>query len=187
MHVEVLTSPVAVVVGLAALLTAVLGIAQSLGKIRKMWLRVEHVLTDLLGSPETDSTPEVLSLRALAKKTAADVQQVKATLPALATSHELDTLAEQVDAAQAMASDAAEAARQATTAGGLAVNEAKAARAIHTEAVAGLRGAVSEVAHTLTEEKTERRTKEAAYVAALNKIGVPLTPIIDQLEGANPT
>lgn len=187
---EALTSPVAIVVGLAALLAAILGIAQSLGKIRKAWLRVERVLADLLGSPATDTTEAVPSLRALANKTASDVHQVKGALPALATSIELDTLAEQVEAvkvqvdiAQAMASDAADAAKQATTAAGLAVNEAKAAREIHTEAVAELRGVVSGVARTLTEEQTDRRTKEAAYVAALDKIGVPLTPIINELEG----
>lgn len=87
----------------------------------------------------------------------------------------------------------AEAAAQATTAAGIAVGEARAGRAVMAEAaennrrqIGELRGTVSGLINALDADEQQRRKKEAAYVAALNHLGVPLTPIVDELDDVTP-
>lgn len=85
-----------------------------------------------------------------------------------------------------------EAAKQATTAAGVAVGEAKAGRAVIAETaensrrqIGELRDVVAGVVNAMELDNGERRQKEQAYVAALNQIGVPLLPIADELEGGH--
>lgn len=83
-----------------------------------------------------------------------------------------------------------DAARDATMAAATAVAESKLGRTITAEAaertrdqIGDLRKATTVLATALADDQQERAVKERAYVSALNKLGVPLLPIVDELEG----
>lgn len=80
-------------------------------------------------------------------------------------------------------------ARQAVTAAGLAVNEAKAGRAVMEEADARNRADIARantntdaLAAALSDDARERHVKEVAYIKALQRLGLDLRPITDALD-----
>lgn len=104
-------------------------------------------------------------------------------------SKELADLKAKVEAAAGLATSAASEATEAASAASVAAAAAQVNRAVIAEgaertrsqisevrtAVAGLMGAMESDAH-------ERKSKEVAYVKALNAVGVPLQPITAELD-----
>lgn len=111
---------------------------------------------------------------------AAAIARVQHDVTNVRTGQEL--LLDEVDRVSAMAKDA-------TDVAAVAVGEAKLGRAVTAESATNTREQIGELrevtaglAQALADDQRDRVVKERAYIAALNKIGVPLLPIADELE-----
>lgn len=182
----------------AAFMAVVLALALASVLLRPLWLPIWHLfkgtqefLQDWNGEPERPgfkarpgAMARLAQLEANSGSTMRDaVDRIEKKVEKVVT--EVEVVREDVSTVR-------EAARQATTAAGVAVGEAKAGRAVIAESaensrrqVAELRDVVAGVVNAMELDNSERRQKEQAYVAALNQIGVPLLPIADELEGGH--
>jgi hypothetical protein len=98
------------------------------------------------------------------------------------------SLRDAVDRIEAQLAEVQDSARQATTAAGLAVNEAKVNRAVLQETqhntrrnVNELRGAIGALASTVEQRDREALAKEVGYVRALRRLGINLTDVTEEL------
>jgi len=197
---------------LGAIITVGLVVMASLWKLATMLAEVRAQVRPNGGSSLNDNAriaaSEAVRAREMAERVASDLaifrghqaEDTAATGQVLGRLQHNQTnikagqemLLEQQDALRVDIEDVRASARQATTAAGLAVGEAKAGRAVIGEHSASVRDQIGEVrqvvaalAAAVGEDQEARAQKERAYVAALNQIGVPLVPIADELEGGH--
>jgi hypothetical protein len=98
------------------------------------------------------------------------------------------SLRDAVDRIEAQLDEVRASAKQATTAAGIAVGEAKVGRAINAETaehtrqqIGELRGAVGALANTVSDVEQQAVAKEIGYVRALRRLGIDLTDVTDEL------
>jgi hypothetical protein len=175
---------------LLGLVTGLVGLALATVLLRPLWLPIwrlfrgtQQFLEDWFGEPARPG--EGVEARPGAMARLAQLEKNSGS-----TMHDsVRRIEQRVGAIEDQVEEVRESARQAVTAAGLAVNEAKVGRAVTAEAaernrhnVSELRAVVSGLAGALEQDERERRLKESAYVGALNRLGVPLAPIADALD-----
>lgn len=182
----------------AAFMAVVLALALASVLLRPLWLPIWHLfkgtqefLDDWNGEPARPGVaarPGAMARLAQLEKNSGSTMVDKVD--------ELVVKVDRIGVSQAAllveVDKASASAQHATVAAAAAAGEAQAGRAIVAESAAAgrrqideLRATVTGVVNAVAEGESERRIKEEAYVAALNKIGVPLLPIADELEGGH--